>query len=128
VLFFLMARFADRGVSPAVLGGACVGALILIFVIVRFGRPASPPSAANKSAANEIAPAASRRARNYPRTLAVLAAVAFFEIAQFSTAGAPLKIGAGVAAAALLVWAVIYTRRNAMQRDTNDKTGVSPKN
>jgi hypothetical protein len=103
-LFFLMARFADRGVSPIVLGVACVGALILIFVIVRFGRPAPAVS---------TAPATTRRAKSYPRTLAVLAAVAFFEITQFSTAGAPLKIGAGVAAAALLVWAVIYTRSNS---------------
>lgn len=111
VLFFLMARFSDRGVSPAVLAAACAGALLLIFVIVRFGRPPTP-SATEGAVTPAAPPGNAQRAKSYPRTLAVLAAVACFEIAQSSAASVAVKVAAGVGAAALLAGAVIYTRRN----------------
>ncbi len=106
-LFFVAAMAADRGVSPAILGGACVVALIVIFLVLRLaGRSADVQNAP---------PLIPRRRGSRWRTLAVLAGIGLLEVTQIPAAPSALKIASVVAAAALFIWAVVTSRRRSDQ-------------
>jgi hypothetical protein len=98
-LFFVAALAADRGVSPAVLGGACVAALLVIFLVVR--RAGSQAGATKQ-----------RRPGSRLRTVAVLAGLGLLEVTQLPSASVAVKTASVAAGIALFIWAVVSSRRS----------------
>jgi len=89
----------DRGLSPAVLAGACVVVLVVMVVVVR---------RAGTQAAQPPVPVARKKSRL--RTLAVLIGLGLLEVTQIPSASGVLKTASVVAAIALFIWAIIASR------------------